>query len=66
MILSDYEKALLSIAAFDLKLHDLKSKAQAVLDSRRTLSIAQDSVLASTLNELEQELLEANPSWPIK
>lgn len=62
--LTDFEKALLVIAHFDLQYHRLQSAAKNLLDTRRRWSSkSQEAVLTAALDELEEVVKESPPDW---
>jgi transcription termination factor NusB len=62
--LTDYDKAILTIASWDLRYHALKSAAASVVGSARNLSNHQCAVLSSHLESLSSQLEQKTPDWP--
>jgi hypothetical protein len=62
--LTDYQKALASLAHFDLALTALQTAVESVLRTRRNLTDAQTAVLTSELDRLGEVWSRAKPAWP--
>ena len=64
--LTEYQKALLSIASFDLQYTALERAVDSLLETRRAFSGYQSAVLTARLDDLAELTLKPKPQWPTK
>lgn len=62
--LTNHEKLVFSLGHFDLALHSLRTRVDALLRTRRKLTGVQSAVLTLQLDELAQEAARSAPKWP--
>lgn len=64
-LFTPYEQAILHLASFDVRYHDVCIAAQRVLDSRRVIgkSGIQEAVLSEALDKLAEVAAQPAPKW---